>query len=54
MSRCPSCLQDEASPVMVLCLDEDGDQMVITVCKNCDHGINEHTEGVCLCVPSSS
>jgi DNA-directed RNA polymerase subunit M/transcription elongation factor TFIIS len=50
MSRCPSCLQDEASPALLLCRDEDGEQMVVVVCKNCDHGINDHTEGECQCV----
>lgn len=47
--RCPSCGQDEGVTVEVKCLDEDGEPMRFTVCRNCDYGINEHTEGVCDC-----
>jgi hypothetical protein len=51
MSHCPSCGQDEGVPVEVSCLDEEGEPMVFMVCRNCDYGINEHTEGVCDCAP---
>lgn len=50
--RCPSCLEDDSvliSPER--CVDEEGEQMTFRVCKNCDHGINEHTEGECDCTP---
>lgn len=50
--RCPSCGEDGINfptIVDVPCLDEDGEQMVFTVCPNCDYGINEHTEGECSC-----
>lgn len=46
---CPSCRQDEVEAVEVPCLDEDGEQMVFSVCRNCDYGINDHTEGDCDC-----
>ena len=49
-ARCPSCGQYESITVEVTCLDEEGEQMRFTVCRNCDYGINEHTEGVCSCV----
>jgi hypothetical protein len=29
--------------------DEFGETLVFAVCKNCDYGINEHTEGECDC-----
>jgi DNA-directed RNA polymerase subunit M/transcription elongation factor TFIIS len=47
--HCPSCREDAAAYVTVPCLDSDGEQMVFAVCRNCDYGINEHTEGVCSC-----
>lgn len=47
--RCPSCGEDDSVAVEVPCLDEDGDRMVFRVCRNCDYGINEHTEGECGC-----
>ena len=47
--QCPSCGEDEVVGVEVPCLDEDGDTMAFSVCKNCDYGINEHTEGDCNC-----
>ena len=47
--RCRSCGEDEVEMVRVPCLDEDGEQMLFSVCTNCDFGINQHTEGVCDC-----
>ncbi len=47
--RCPSCGEYEGHPIEVACLDEDGERMTFTVCRNCDYGINEHTEGECGC-----
>lgn len=47
---CPSCrADDDIHYVEVPCLDVDGESMVFPVCRNCDYGINEHTEGVCSC-----
>lgn len=31
--------------------DEPGEVLYFSVCKNCDYGINEHTEGECACIP---
>lgn len=52
--RCPSCGQDEGVLVETTCPDPDepGETMRFSVCRNCDHGINEHTEGECSCVRS--
>lgn len=49
--RCPSCGQDEADWVYTTCPDPDepGETLVFPVCKNCDYGINDHTEGECGC-----
>lgn len=49
---CPSCRQDEAVTVETTCLDpnEPGDVLRFSVCRNCDYGINDHTEGECGCV----
>lgn len=49
--RCPSCGQDEGVLVETTCPnpDEDGEPRMFGVCRNCDYGINEHTEGECGC-----
>lgn len=47
---CRSCGDD--SPMALVytdCLDEDGEPMSFSVCRSCDYGINEHTEGNCDC-----
>lgn len=48
---CPSCREDEAEVIETTCPDPDepGDVLRFGVCKNCDYGINEHTEGECSC-----
>ena len=53
---CPSCRQDEAEVVETTCPDPDepGDVLRFSVCKNCDYGINEHTEGECACPSMAS
>ena len=50
MMHCPSCGEDAAVYVTVSCRGEDGEPMRFPVCRNCDYGINEHTEEVCSCV----
>jgi hypothetical protein len=42
---------DEENGVLVTpgCRDEDGKLISWKVCRNCDYGINEHTEGECTC-----
>ena len=52
MMHCPSCGEDAAAYVEPGCLDEDGEKMRFPVCRNCDYGINEHTEGECSCAKS--
>ena len=49
--HCPSCGQDEVVMVDTNCPDpEDPDgTLSFGVCRNCDYGINEHTEGYCSC-----
>jgi hypothetical protein len=49
--RCPSCGQDDSVTVETTCPDPDepGDVLRFEVCRNCDYGINEHTEGECSC-----
>ena len=49
--RCYSCGQDEVSIVYTECPDPDnpGEFLSFLVCKNCDNGINDHTEGECDC-----
>ena len=46
---CFSCGQDEVDVIETDCIDEEGEFMRFMVCKNCDYGINEHTEGECSC-----
>ncbi len=48
---CPSCREDEVEVIETPCPDPDepGDVLRFSVCKNCDYGINEHTEGECSC-----
>ena len=46
---CSSCGEDEVVGIEVPCLDENGEPRVFAVCKNCDYGTNEHTEGECDC-----
>lgn len=50
--RCPSCGQYEGVTVETTCPDpnEPGDVLRFSVCRNCDYGINEHTEDECSCV----
>lgn len=52
MMHCPSCGQDEGVTVETPCPnpDEPGETLSFSVCKNCDYGINEHTEGECDCI----
>ena len=54
MMHCPSCGQEEMAIVATDCPDPDefGETLVFAVCRNCDNGINEHTEGVCDCAKS--
>lgn len=49
--RCPSCGREEMAIVDTDCPDPDefGETLVFAVCRNCDYGINEHTEGYCSC-----
>jgi DNA-directed RNA polymerase subunit M/transcription elongation factor TFIIS len=47
--HCPSCGQDESVYVEPGCLSVDGELLTFKVCRNCDYGINEHTEGECDC-----
>lgn len=46
---CPSCREDDNMIVETACLDLEGELMTFSVCRNCDYGINEHTEGECGC-----
>lgn len=54
--KCFSCGQDEVEAVTTDCPDPDhpGETRVFGVCKNCDYGINEHTEGECDCAAKGS
>lgn len=49
--RCYSCGEYEAEWVDTPCPDPDepGQTLSFVVCANCDHGINDHTEGECDC-----
>jgi len=47
--RCLHCGEYDVVYVEPGCLDEDGDPRRFAVCRNCDYGINEHTEGECDC-----
>jgi len=47
--RCYSCGEDEMEVVKTDCIMEDGEFGRFMVCRNCDNGINEHTEGECDC-----
>ena len=49
--RCYSCGEYEVEAIETTCPDPDepGDVLRFGVCKNCDYGINEHTEGECSC-----
>lgn len=49
--RCYSCGEYEVEMIETTCPDPDepGDVLRFGVCKNCDYGINEHTEGECSC-----
>lgn len=49
--RCPHCGEYEVGIVYTECPDpfEPGEFLSFLVCKNCDNGINEHTEGECSC-----
>ena len=48
---CPSCRSDDIVTVETECPnpEEPGEFMAFSVCRNCDYGINEHTEGECNC-----
>lgn len=50
---CPSCRSDDIVVVETECPnpEEPGEFMAFSVCRNCDYGINEHTEGECDCTP---
>jgi hypothetical protein len=50
--RCPSCGEEDIATVEPGCLDEEGERRTFAVCRNCDYGINEHTEGECNCEKS--
>ena len=54
MMTCPHCGQDEVVTVNTDCPnpEEPGETLAFGVCRNCDYGINEHTEGVCDCEKS--
>ena len=49
--RCPSCREYDITIVYTECPDPDepGEFRSFSVCRNCDYGINEHTEGECHC-----
>jgi len=49
--RCPSCGEDDSVLIETTCPDPDepGEVLCFRVCKNCDYGINEHTEMECDC-----
>ena len=49
--RCPSCGEEDVALVETGCIDPDDltETLSFSVCKNCDYGINEHTEGECDC-----
>lgn len=49
---CPRCGEDDPRQVVTGCPDPTeppGMFLTFTVCGNCDHGINDHTEGQCDC-----
>lgn len=50
--RCPHCGADDIGIVYTTCADPDepGEFLSFMVCKNCDNGINDHTEDQCDCV----
>ncbi len=50
--RCYSCGGEDIDFVQTTCPDPDepGEFRIFPVCRNCDAGINEHTEGECSCV----
>jgi len=52
--RCPHCGEYEVVTVDTTCPnpEEPGETLAFAVCRNCDYGINEHTEGVCDCEKS--
>lgn len=45
--KCPCCGEYEIVTVEPGCIDREGDLMRFQVCRNCDYGINDHTEGEC-------
>lgn len=49
--RCPHCGEYDIAIVYTECVDPDnpGEFLSFMVCKNCDNGINDHTEGQCDC-----
>lgn len=49
--RCPSCGDYDVITVYTECpdLEEPTEVRAFRVCRNCDYGINEHTEGECNC-----
>lgn len=49
--RCPHCGEYEIGIVYTECPDPDepGEFLSFMVCRNCDNGINEHTESECDC-----
>jgi hypothetical protein len=49
--RCSSCGEDEVFSFQTTCPDpeEPSEFRTFGVCRNCDYGINEHTEGECNC-----
>ena len=48
---CPSCREYEVETIETTCPDPDdpGEVLWFGVCKNCDYGVNDHTEGYCSC-----
>lgn len=49
--NCLSCGDEDVDIVRTFCPDPDepGEAMAFRVCRNCDYGINEHTEDECDC-----
>jgi hypothetical protein len=51
--RCPHCGEYDVVTVNTDCPnpEEPGETLAFGVCRNCDYGINDHTEGECDCAP---
>ena len=49
--RCSHCGEYDVAWVETDCADPEqpGETLSFPVCKNCDNGINEHTQGECDC-----